>query len=103
MLKEIGVEYVKVPHNTISARHLFVIKVKNRDRIIEKLQNLGIGAAVNYRSIHILKYYKSKYNYKKSDFPISYEFGQSVLSLPLYPKLRKEEYKHIIKQLKTII
>jgi len=102
-LNKLGIEYVKVPQNSISARHLFVIKVKNRDEIIEKLQNTGVSVAVNYRAIHILKYYKDKYEYKEDSFPNAHAFGESVLSLPLYPKLQKEEYRYVIQQLKNIV
>lgn len=99
-LDKLNIDYIRIPNNTKSARHLFVIKVQNRDKIISKLQNENIGVAVNYRSIHILNYYKKNYKYKDEDFPKSKKFGDQVISLPLYVKLKKKELKIIIKRLK---
>jgi len=95
-LDDLNIKYVKVPKNTKSARHLFVIKVKNRDETVTKLQALGIGVAVNYRSIHELDYYKKTYTYKSQDFPIAKKFGDEVISLPMYSTLTSSEQKRVI-------
>lgn len=101
-LDKLNIKYVKVPSTTKSARHLFVIKVQNRDKLISKLQNENIGVAVNYRSIHILDYYKKTYGYKDEDFSKSKKFGDQCISLPLYSKLEKEEIEKIIDTLNVI-
>ena len=102
-LDKLNISYIKILNNTKSARHLFVIKVNNRDEIITKLQKKGIGVAVNYRAIHTLNYYKKRFKYKENDFPIAKKFGDSVISLPLYTKLSKKELKYIINTLKEFI
>ena len=102
-LKKHSIEYIKVPKNTKSARHLFVVCVNDRDKVITQLQKSGIGVAVNYKSIHNLAYYKKKFKYKKNQFPISNKIGNKVISIPLYPKLTQKENKLIIDKLITII
>ncbi len=102
-LDSIGVEYIKIPKDTKSARHLFLIKVQNRDEVAKKLQSYDIGFAINYRSIHTTNYYKNRFHFKNDDFPISYEFGNQVLSLPLYSSLTKDKIDYIIDKLKIII
>jgi len=91
------VKLLSVPKHTKSARHLFTILVKKRDKALLKLQKKGIGVAVNYRAIHLLHYYKKEYNYKKGDFPIAEYIGERTLSIPLHPNLQKKEIKKIIK------
>jgi len=113
MRKSIFEEYVrhfdksviKIPEiiqNIRHSYHLFTVWVpSDRDKILEKLQSQSIGVAVNYRSIHILKYYKEKYNYKYSSFPNSYAIGESTISLPFYPSLDTEDIKYVSDTLKS--
>jgi len=34
-----------------------------KDQILEKLQRDGIGVAVNYRAVHLLKFYRKTFDY----------------------------------------
>lgn len=93
----------KILNNTLSARHLYTILVGgDRDQIINKLKNAGINAMVNYQPIHLLKYYKEKYNFKKGDFPIAENIGEKTLTIPLYPKLKSKEVDYVIKTIKLV-
>lgn len=92
---ESGVRFVKVPPATKSARHLFVIQTDNRDDTILKLQQTNIGVAVNYNPIHLNSYYREAFGYKEGDFPLAEQFGASVISIPLYPKLTEEAYEYV--------
>ncbi|WP_373036549.1 DegT/DnrJ/EryC1/StrS family aminotransferase [Sulfurimonas sp.] len=98
-LDKLGIEYIKIPKDTKSARHLFVIKTDNRDEVVAQLQSEGIGVAVNYRAIHILDYYKNRFGYKDEDFPVAKEFGDKVISIPLYSKLTDLQTNYVIAQL----
>lgn len=84
------------------ARHLFTILVppEKRDPLLWSLQEKSIGVAVNYRPIHLLKYYREKYGYKEGAFPVSEEIGYRTISLPLYPSLTDEEVLYVVKVLK---
>lgn len=100
--------YIRKPSvvsDTKHARHLFTIWVNSekRDGYMDKLQDVGIGVAVNYRPIHLMKYYKQKYGYKPGDFPVAEKIGASTISLPFYPKLKTEEIDYIIKTVNRII
>lgn len=90
VLSSEGILYVPVPKNTRSARHLFVIRTDERDRMLEFLQERGIGVAVNYNPIHLTAYYREAFGYKEGDFPKAETFGSQCISLPLYPRLEKE-------------
>jgi dTDP-4-amino-4,6-dideoxygalactose transaminase len=99
-LKEI--ELMKTFPNSRHARHLFTIQVPEeiRDSMLIALQEKGIGVAVNYRAIHLLKYYREKFGYKEGDFPVSEKIGNRTISIPLYPKLTDTEVNYVIKTIK---
>lgn len=100
-----GIDFPKVLPNTKSARHLFTIWVapERRDEILWKLQDCGIGVAVNFRSIHLLKYFKKIFAFKKGVYPVAEKIGDSTISLPTYPKLSDEEIDYITKTVREII
>jgi dTDP-4-amino-4,6-dideoxygalactose transaminase len=93
-----------LPHSR-HARHLFTVLVPptRRDSILWALQNRGIGVAVNYRPIHLLKYYRETFGYKEGDFPVAEEIGASTISLPLYPSLSDEDARYVANTLKEIM
>ena len=84
------------------AWHLYIIKLINsswkidRDQVILKLNEKGIGTSVHYTPIHLHSYYAKKYNYKPDDYPNSYHLSKSVISLPLYPALSDKAIDYII-------
>ena len=86
------------------AMHLFTMHVpdQRRDKIMFSLQEKGIGVAVNYRPIHLLKYYRTHFGYKEGDFPMAEKIGSRTISLPLYPLLKDEEADYVIKTVKEV-
>lgn len=99
------IEIPKVLSRSKHARYLYTIWVnpQKRDYVLHQLQKKGIGVAVNFRPIHLMKYFREKYGYQVGDYPVAEEIGSSTISLPLYPKLKPSEVKYIIeKTLKAI-
>jgi dTDP-4-amino-4,6-dideoxygalactose transaminase len=99
------IRLVKLAPGAVSARHLFPIHVppRIRDQAIETLNEHGIGATVNFRSVPTLSYYRTKYGYTADAFPVSHEWGQGVISLPMYPSLTLEEQSHVISTVRNIV
>jgi UDP-4-amino-4-deoxy-L-arabinose-oxoglutarate aminotransferase len=100
-----NLSFPKVLPGNISARHLFTIWVKPqmRDEIMVKLQEKDIGVAVNYRPIHLMKYYRETYGYEPGMFPEAEKIGESTITLPLYPKLTDEQVHYIIASVKEVV
>ncbi len=88
-----------------SAYHLYTIWVdpNKRDEYLHALQDAEIGVAVNYRSIHLMSYYRNKYEYVRGDFPNCEFIGDATITLPLYPQLTDAEVEYIIQSVKEII
>jgi UDP-4-amino-4-deoxy-L-arabinose-oxoglutarate aminotransferase len=81
-----------------SARHIFPIHVKPgiRDRAMWILNDSGIGVAVNFRSVPTMTYYRQKYGYTDADFPVSKEWGDGEITLPMFPGMRLDEQDYVI-------
>ncbi len=100
-----GIRLMNIRNNTKHARHLLTILVdpQKRDHILWKLQERGIGVAVNYRPIHLLSYYRKTYGFKEGDFPVAEDIGKRTITLPLYPSLKIEEVEYVCNTLKEIM
>jgi len=96
--QNVNVQMPSVLENSKHARHLYTIWVapKKRDVLLDKLQDQGIGVAVNFRVTHLMSYYKKKYGYKLGDYPNAEKIGSSTITIPLYPKLKKAEIEYVI-------
>ena len=100
-----GVSFPIVLAGSRSARHLFTIWVdpSRRDEILLDLQGRGVGVAVNYRAVHLLKYYQETMALPRGSFPVAERIGDSTLTLPLYPKLAEAEIDYVIESVKAAV
>ncbi len=83
---------------------VFQIFCKNRDFVLEHLKSKGIGVSVHYTNpLPRMTYYKKKYNYNKKDIKNSCIYGDTNISLPVYPSLKKEQVDYICNVLNKIL
>lgn len=82
--------------NRKSSWHLYVIKVSNRDSLMAKLKDTGIGTSLHFIPVHHHPYYKSTYNYNENNYPAANKAYAESLSLPIFPDMAFEEVDHII-------
>lgn len=91
------IQFQKIPNNTISAYHLFVVLLpKQRDRIFKILREKGYFVQLHYIPIYRHYYYKKKYKYKNSDFPNTEKYFKNAISLPIYPNLNLSQVKKLV-------
>ncbi len=100
-----GLAFPKVLPGSKSGRHLFTIWVapERRDEILWKLQDEHIGVGVNYRAVHLLRYYRAAVGSTEGMFPVAEDIGQRTISLPLYPKLTDGEVDYVIETVRSIV
>ena len=76
--------------------HLYVIRVKNRERLEKTLAQNGISTGVHYPApLHLQKAYQHL-GYKRGDLPVTERCCEEILSLPLFPELTSLELDRII-------
>ena len=92
-----------VKEDRVTSWHLYVIKIANRDEVIEQLKENGVGCSVHFIPVHKHPYYKDKYGYKNEDYPIANEVFDKSLSLPIYPDMSDEEVDYVINKVKEIV
>ena len=101
----VGVEHVEVPYDTGEefSYLLYMIKIdKNRDSFALDLKNRGIETGLHYIPLHLLSYYKAKYELRVNDFPKALRYYQQILSLPVYPSMSDEEARYVCKTIKQV-
>ena len=80
--------------------HLFVIRTKRRDQLMNFLKENGVETAVHYpTALPNLKAYKYL-GLSEADFPIASQYQSEILSLPMYPELREEMIIYIAEKIK---
>ena len=97
-----GLRLLKTLPDVRHARHLLTVLVPTgkRDHMLWTIQDNMIGVAVNYRPIHLLRFYRDQFGYKEGNYPVAEDIGNRTLSLPLYPTLKATEVRYIVKVLK---
>lgn len=98
-LKELDNPLINLPKIREGATHIwhqFVIHCKERDRLIEYLNENEIGSIIHYPIPPHLSEAYQYLEYKKGAFPITEQYANEVLSLPLYNGMTKEEQTKVI-------
>ncbi len=84
--------------------HLYALLLDgriDRDSFIEKAHKTGIGLQVHYGPVHKHPYYQ-EHGYGGVSMPAAEEFARRVVSIPIYPKLTRDEIKYVVKTLADI-
>jgi dTDP-4-amino-4,6-dideoxygalactose transaminase len=101
-LKEITnplLELPKIKDGFKHVWHLFVVRCNQRDELQEFLSDNGIGTQIHYPvSPHLSGAYR-RFGYKKGDFPITEDYADTILSLPLYNGMTNEEVDYVIQKI----
>jgi dTDP-4-amino-4,6-dideoxygalactose transaminase len=71
--------------------HLYVVRAKRRDALMEYLSDRGIQTGIHYPvPIHLQPAY-ADLGHRRGDFPAAEQLADEILSLPMYPELTKEQ------------
>jgi dTDP-4-amino-4,6-dideoxygalactose transaminase len=75
--------------------HQYTIRTERRDALQQHLVAQKIGSTIYYPyPLHLQRLYASL-GYKAGDFPHAERAAQEVLSLPMYPELRKDQIARV--------
>ncbi|MBU0599875.1 DegT/DnrJ/EryC1/StrS family aminotransferase [bacterium] len=83
--------------------HLYVIRVKNRDKLQEYLKENNIETGLHYPlPIHLQKAYQFL-GYQEGNFPISETASKEILSLPMHPELTYQQIEKVVNTIKEFL
>jgi len=78
--------------------------VDKRFEIIQNLKRNGIGTSIYYpRPVPHFTYYREKYGYQESSFPVAARISYCSIALPVGPHLSEEDMDYIVYHLKSAI
>lgn len=83
--------------------HVFVIRCDRRDELEKYLKDNGIGTVKHYPvPMHLQKAYE-ELHIQEGELPIAEEISKTVLSIPMYYGMTKEEVEYVIDALNKFI
>jgi dTDP-4-amino-4,6-dideoxygalactose transaminase len=101
-----GINEIILPMTATGADHvyhIFPIRVMKRDDLQNHLFKANIGTLIHYPIPPHLQNAYHEMDYKNGQFPIAEEIANTILSLPLYPGLGKEEIEYICIEIKKFM
>ncbi|HIJ70279.1 MAG TPA: DegT/DnrJ/EryC1/StrS family aminotransferase [Planctomycetes bacterium] len=76
----------------------------SRIEIINRLGRMGVGTSIYYpRPVPHLSYYKNKYGYAYTSFPVAARLSAASIALPVGPHLNEDDMEYIAEALKDVI
>jgi dTDP-4-amino-4,6-dideoxygalactose transaminase len=79
--------------------HLFILETEWRDALREHLEPRGIQTGIHYPTpIHLQPAYK-ELAYGEGDFPEAERLAKRMLSLPMFPELRREQIEWVTEEI----
>ncbi|MDR0386488.1 MAG: DegT/DnrJ/EryC1/StrS family aminotransferase [Treponema sp.] len=97
------------PSGPGDARHLYPLRLRpetsgpGRDLFIRALQDRGIGVSVHFIPLHIMPYYKERYDLETEDFPESMRNFEQVVSLPIWPGMKDAQVDRVIETVNAVL
>ncbi len=101
LLKDVGqIETPKIREDVKHIFHLYVIKTKKREELQAFLKENGVQTAIHYPvPLPFMEAYKYL-NCSENDFPSVAENKDRILSLPMFPELKKSEMEYVVDLIK---
>jgi len=92
-----------VRENSRHVYHLYVVRVKNRNKVRKELANNNISSGIHYPiPLHLQPAY-NYLGYMEGDFPVCEKICKEVVSLPLWPEINKKQIKSVCNVLKRLL
>jgi dTDP-4-amino-4,6-dideoxygalactose transaminase len=95
-----------LPQESPDARHvyhLFVVRARERDKVLKGLRDVGIGAGVHYPlPLHRQPAYLNQ-GYGSVTLPQTELAAAEVLSLPMYAELTDQQIDEVVQQVRKLV
>lgn len=103
-LKDLPLVLPRQDSENQSAWHLFMIELTQHDRqtVFAQLQEKGIGVNVHYIPIHVHPFYQQM-GFSYGDFPVSENYYEKAITIPLFPSLSADDQYRVIEVLKEVL
>jgi dTDP-4-amino-4,6-dideoxygalactose transaminase len=97
---------IELPWEAPYARHvyhLYVIRVKEREAVQDRLKAMGIASAVYYpKPLHLVEPYRDL-GYGRGSFPEAERAAEETLAIPLYPEMTDDQIEAVASAVKDAL
>ncbi len=87
------------PHQ--HAWHLFIVRIDpkeagvDRDTLLQRLQERGIGCGIHFKAVHLQSYYRQRLPQWLGRLPATEQCSEQILSLPLFPAMTEADVNRV--------
>lgn len=83
--------------------HIYAIRAKNRDALINALARKDVFCGIHYPvSLHLQDAYKPL-GYSKGSFPVAERCAGELVSLPMFSELTQEQIEKVVKEIRHFL
>jgi dTDP-4-amino-4,6-dideoxygalactose transaminase len=92
-----------VPTGREHIYHLYVVRVRDRDRVMKELGARSISCGLHYPiPLHLQAAYRDL-GYRKGDFPVTEKVTESILSLPIFPHMTEDMLDFVCSEIEKLL
>lgn len=91
----------QVLEGNLSSFHIYPVRVadgETRRVLFDRLRAEGIGVNLHYAPVHLQPYYR-QFGFERGMFPEAEAYGDTALTLPIYPAMADEAQARVIERL----
>jgi dTDP-4-amino-4,6-dideoxygalactose transaminase/acetyltransferase-like isoleucine patch superfamily enzyme len=100
---EAGVTLPHEPEGSRGVHHLYVVRVAERDALMEHLKQAGIGTGIHYPiPLHRQKAYAAM-GYAEGAFPVTERAAAEIVSLPMFPQLTAAQQTRVAAEVRAFL
>ena len=86
-----------------SAYRGYIVRVRERDRVLAHLRTNGVEAATMYLPPVHLQPAMARFGYREGDFPITERVAKELIVLPIYPELTDGQIDYVAQTLRDAL
>jgi perosamine synthetase len=100
---------MKVPEDVQMAWFVMVVRLsddhshQDREGILAKLREAGIGCSNYFTPIHLQPFYQEQFGYKPGDFPVTEALSARTLALPFHNHLSEGDVDQVVAELRKLL
>jgi UDP-4-amino-4,6-dideoxy-N-acetyl-beta-L-altrosamine transaminase len=99
---------VITPYEKSGAKHVYhlypiLLKSYDRNKFVEQLKERNIGCSVHFIPLHLHPFYKKNFKFNKGDFPNAEWVYEKEVSLPLYPRMTKDDLEYVVNAVADVL
>jgi perosamine synthetase len=104
-VKGVQIPYV-APTTTRMSWFVYVVRIApeiNRNQVLARLKEQGVPSRPYFTPIHLQPFYVQKFGYRRGDFPVTEQAGDTCLALPFSGVMTEEQVDHVCEHLATAL